>query len=70
MFKNKWIQIAAFAIVLVAGVATAQVRETPQQPSLTGCGTSGTSCKLQSDCCSGYGCDNSGHCRKSGSIAP
>ncbi len=62
----KQLAIAAF-VVTFGGVAIASVRA-PVVPSLTDCGTSGASCKLQSDCCSGYGCDNSGHCRKSGSL--
>jgi hypothetical protein len=63
----KQVTIAAF-VVTFGGVAIASVRTPVSSPSLTDCGTSGASCKLQSDCCSGYGCDVGGHCRKSGSV--
>ncbi len=70
MFKSKKVQwAAAIVVVMFGGVAFAQVNTAQVGPApLTDCGTSGASCKLQSDCCSGYGCDNSGHCRKSGSV--
>jgi hypothetical protein len=63
---KKWRHAVTIAVVLFGGVAFAQVRAAPAP--LADCGTSGAACKLQSDCCSGYGCDNSGHCRKSGSL--